>query len=89
MTNRRKVWPAPGQHCSSTKGQRPCYDPAVWVVFYADKETCETKHANACGGHLNRLCDDLTPQAEYSREMFRVLPWAAIVAAHEEKRAAT
>jgi hypothetical protein len=84
----RKNPPAPGEYCDAKKGQYGCNDPAVWLVFFDDKETGETKHKNACGGHLNRLCDDLTPEAEYHRAMFRVIPWAAAVAAHKEKQAA-
>jgi hypothetical protein len=59
----------------------------VWLVFYTCDETGETKHVSACGSHLGKLLSELTPEAEYSREMFRVLPWTAVMAAHQEQQA--
>ncbi|MET7363189.1 hypothetical protein ABZS76_32795 [Streptomyces sp. NPDC005562] len=63
----------------------PCGDPAVWLVFFMRKETGEKENRNACGAHLNRLLDTLSPLAEFSREMFRVIPWEAVMAAQRAK----
>lgn len=87
MTRRRNNPPAPGQYCDATRTRfpDPCRDPAVWLVFYVDEKTGETVNKSACGGHLNKLCADLTAHASFSREMFRVLPWEAVLAEHKRK----
>jgi hypothetical protein len=85
MSRARNNPPAPGALCSATLTTQPypCSDPAVWLVFFTDKQTGEKENRNACGAHLNRLLDVLRPQAEYSREMFRVLPWEDVMAAQK------
>ncbi len=86
MSKARKAPPAAGQYCDVpyTTGGYQCHDPAVWLVFYADRETDETKHDNACGAHLNRLLALRRSQVEYSREQFRVLAWEDVVAASRQ-----
>lgn len=86
----RKNPPAPGEYCSTTTTRYPgpCGSPAVWLVFYACDKTGEAKNANACGSHLGKLLAELTPEAEYSREMFRVLPWDVAIAEHKKRAAA-
>lgn len=90
MTRARSKPPAPGAYCNATTSRyrSQCNDPAVWLVFFVDKATGDPKHQNACGGHLNRLLADLTPLAEYSREMFRVLPWVLVMKQKREEDAA-
>lgn len=91
MTMPRKNPPAPGKYCDATRTRypAPCNDPAVWIVFYAHKRTGEKKQKNACGGHLNKLLADLVPEAEYSREMFRVIPWATALAEYDKRTTTT
>ncbi|MER6092526.1 hypothetical protein [Streptomyces bluensis] len=57
---------------SSYKGK--CHDPALWVVFWAAPESDESKTNYACAYHLHKLLVELASKAEFSREMFRVLP---------------
>ncbi|MFJ4902957.1 hypothetical protein [Streptomyces sp. NPDC088727] len=87
MSRARKNPPAPGEYCDSdsSRGGFKCNDPAVFLVFFADDKTGETKHQNACGAHLGRLVTHLTPGVEYSREMFRVLPWEKVIAKSGER----
>ena len=65
-----------GLYCGSTRSsyKGKCNDPALWVVYWGDPETDETKTDYACAYHLHKLLVGLTPKAEFSREMFRVLP---------------
>ncbi|MFF1717213.1 hypothetical protein [Streptomyces sp. NPDC058268] len=63
----------------------PCRDPAVWLVFHVDKASGENRNSNACGAHLNRLLATLIPEAEFSREMFRVIAWESAMAAKENE----
>ncbi|MFE0136108.1 hypothetical protein ACFWY6_31755 [Streptomyces sp. NPDC059037] len=76
MSRGRKNPPAPGAFSSAAQTTRlcPCRDPAVWLMFFVGKETGKKENRNACGAHVNRLLNVLTPRAEYSREMFRVIP---------------
>lgn len=51
MSRALKNPPAPGAFCSATQTTRlyPCHDPAVWLMFFVDKETCKKENRNACG----------------------------------------
>lgn len=71
---------AHGLYCDSTRSRHGgnCNDPALWVVYWGDPEVDEIKTNYACAYHLHKLLVELTPKAEFSREMFRVLPLDAI-----------
>ncbi|MFI1166591.1 hypothetical protein ACH4UM_24045 [Streptomyces sp. NPDC020801] len=69
--------PSPhGLYCEGTRSsyKAPCNDPALWVVYWGDPKADEVKTNYACAYHLHKLLVELTPKAEFSREMFRVLP---------------
>lgn len=67
---------AHGLYCDSTrsryKGQ--CSDPALWVVYWGNTEADKVETNYACAYHLHKLLLELTPKAEFCRDMFRVLP---------------
>ncbi|MGW1436780.1 hypothetical protein ACWD7M_16215 [Streptomyces griseus] len=87
MSNRRKNPPAPGVYCDAitSTGGYPCSDPAVFLVFYAAEKTGKEKRESACGAHLGKLVQMRTPVAEFSREMFRVIPWETVMAESAKK----
>jgi hypothetical protein len=69
--------PSPhGLYCDSTRSRHGgnCNDPALWVVYWGNPEADEVETNYACAYHLHKLLVELTPKAEFSREMFRVLP---------------
>lgn len=69
--------PSPhGLYCDSTRSRYPgpCSDPALWVVHWGDPEANEVRTNYACAYHLHKLLLDLSPKAEFCRDMFRVLP---------------
>ncbi|MFF4482954.1 hypothetical protein ACFY1A_38935 [Streptomyces sp. NPDC001520] len=43
-------------------------------MYWADKETQTAQTNHACAHHLDKLLIELSPKAEFSREMFRVIP---------------
>ncbi|WP_438453146.1 hypothetical protein [Streptomyces asiaticus] len=65
-----------GLYCHSTHSrfEGKCNAPARWVVHWADEETRTLMTNYACAHHLHKLLVGLTPKAEFSREMFRVIP---------------
>lgn len=72
--------------CQSTytRGyELPCSYPAEWLIFWSHAETGELGKGFACAQHLHKLLIKLVPDAEYSREMFRVLPWAEVLRRQE------
>lgn len=85
--SRRKTPPAPGQHCDATRTRSPgqCYDSAVFIVWWQDKNTGEEHRENACGAHLGKLITMRQDRAEFSREMFRVVPWSVAIAETQKK----
>ncbi|MFI5687882.1 hypothetical protein [Streptomyces sp. NPDC051636] len=69
--------PSPhGLYCEGARSRHkaPCNDPAIWVVYWGDPEADEVKTNYACAYHLHQLLTELKQKAEFSREMFRVLP---------------
>lgn len=89
MTMPRKNPPAPGEFCDATRTRYPgpCSDPAVFIVWWHDKDTGEQHRDNACGAHLGKLVTMRQDQAEFSREMFRVVPWEVAIAESAKKSA--
>ncbi|MEV8063979.1 hypothetical protein AB0P37_48245 [Streptomyces antimycoticus] len=65
-----------GLYCDSTHSSftGKCHDAARWVVYWADEETQTLQTSYACAHHLHKLLTELSPKAEFSREMFRVIP---------------
>lgn len=79
-----------GAYCDSTRSsyKGPCNDPALWVVYWVDAEAGEVETNYACAYHLHKLLVELTPKAEFSREMFRVLPLDKLAEWMEEQEQA-
>ncbi|MDN3059376.1 hypothetical protein PH213_33550 [Streptomyces sp. SRF1] len=65
-----------GLYCDSTRSrfEGKCNDAARWVVYWADEGTHTLMTNYACAHHLHKLLVELIPKAEFSREMFRVIP---------------
>jgi hypothetical protein len=85
----RKLSPH-GLYCDSSRSRYKgkCSDPALWVVYWGDPAADEVKTNYACAYHLHKLLVELTSKAEFSREMFRVLPAQMVVdwAAKQERQ---
>ncbi|MEU4898573.1 hypothetical protein AB0B12_39320 [Streptomyces sp. NPDC044780] len=70
-----------GLYCDSahSRFEGKCHEAARWVVYWVDENTQTLQTNHACAHHLHKLLVELSPKAEFSREMFRVIPLDALI----------